>query len=144
MERATRRVRGDKSEPASALSTLDPIALVETASAETVAEAVSSGRALPRVQAIRNGECIRNVRVIGPGPGIESRDDTTGEFRQLSSWHVAREGNGMTMEVYLIGSYQLDKELPALIGRNVSIFRGEQKEVGSRRVNQFLVVDHGV
>jgi hypothetical protein len=125
--------RTDESGP---LMSEGPVPGIEDATPATLAAAVAEGKMLRRIHTLETGKAIRG-RLIGRGASVEAKSPD-GDMTPVSTWNF---DVGQDITIGILGCHQLDTELPALVGRNLYVVRGEQKAVGNRRVNQYAVVD---
>jgi len=113
---------------------------VRTFSADDIEAAMSSGTAMPIVESLdEEGKGVRGL-YQGAGAPVEFTD-ADGEVRTLAT-HVFKVAAGA--RVAIVGSHQLDHELPDLEGHEVTVIRGSQGSTRKgRRINRYLIVDHG-
>lgn len=103
---------------------------------QAMENAIKHGRMAPKVFNLAEGQQI-TCKVIGEGPSLESTT-ADGEEKAIPTFLIELE-NGVRLA--LMASHQLLQQLPPLFGHKVYIARGAQKNVGSRRVNEFVVSD---
>jgi len=89
----------------------------------------------PIVRRLEPGQAVRGI-LEGEGSPIEMEDPRSGETKSVRTW-VIKAGN---MRAAIMSGYQLDKELPSLVGKHVVIAMGEQAETRKgQRVNQYII-----
>ncbi len=91
---------------------------------------------LPKVTQLKErGQFIDGI-IEGAGPEVEVHDPVTGEAKALGT-HVFNCGGA---KFALLTSYQLDRELPKLVGRRVKVTYGGQHDTKrGTRVRDFLI-----
>lgn len=91
----------------------------------------------PKVMSFKEAGQWIEARLQGEGAPVEVEDIATGEIRQIKTW-VFSGGRGL--RVALMGSYQLDHELPALVGKMVRItYLSQQDTRKGTRVKDYLI-----
>ncbi len=103
------------------------------------AQAMAKGRLLRQIVTMQEGSFLEG-RLVGPGAPIDVKAPD-GETSACRTWDFDM-GNGIT--VGILGSHQLDSELPHLVGHRLYVEKYGTKKVGSRQVNQWCVVDLGL
>lgn len=99
-------------------------------------EVLSRGKMGRRIVTMVDGDVIEGV-LIGEGSQLDvSTPD--GDPGKVRTWNFDM-GHGIT--VGILGSHQLDSELPAYIGRMLYVERVQSKAAGKRRVTEWCIVD---
>ena len=112
-------------------------AVIGKATASRRSEALASGTLNRRIVTLSEGDCLDGLTLIGPGAPVEVKSPD-GEMGAVRTWDLTTpEG----FRVGILGSHQLDTELPMLIGHRLYIEKEASKSVGSRRVNSYIVID---
>lgn len=122
--------------------TTDTSELVSSLTNDQLADRLKRGKMVARVLVLEEGKCFEGL-LHGPGTPRESRDeDAAGEVRVslLSTWRMTHD-SGILVD--LMSSYQLDVDLPPLIGHRVFIQKEAKKSVGKKMINQFSIIDMG-
>lgn len=110
-----------------------------TVGAEDLAALLAGAEILPQVVSLdEEGKFLDGV-MEGPGQVVDYKDPT-GDERELNTWRFKLAGG---VKVDVIGSYQLNKSLPDLIGHRVVVVKGPTKKVGAKQVNQYIIADKG-
>lgn len=118
------------------LPTNEGIPGVYFANAKRRAEVMTAGKVARQFLTLGEGQAIEGT-LTGPGPMMDVKDPD-GEPRPCKTWNID-VGNGVT--VGILGSHYLDSELPSYVGKKIYIEKGASKSVGTRRVNQYLLVE---
>ncbi len=113
-----------------------PLPGVGFASAERRAQVIAEGTVARQFVQFAEGMALEGI-VKGEGSPVDVKSPD-GEMSPERTWNLD-VGGGITIGV--LGSHQLNSELPAYIGKRVYIEKGAAKSVGSRRVNTYLIVD---
>lgn len=113
-----------------------PIAGLFKATPERRNAALASGTLARQIVTLQPGDALEG-KLIGPGAPVEVKSPD-GELAPCATWNFDM-GRGIT--VGILGSHQLDSEFPTYLGRNLYVEKGESKSVGSRRVNQYMIID---
>jgi hypothetical protein len=105
-------------------------------SPEDINSLLMAGRVLPQVHAIEEGSYVRGT-LLGRGPKVEYTD-AAGDSRPLDTWNI-EVAPGVVLAC--VSSYQLEHDLPALVGKRICILKAKKKSLGDRQVNKFLISD---
>lgn len=106
---------------------------------EAMRDVLAGGEILPQVISLdAEGKYVEGI-YEGRGQVVDYKDPD-GEERALET-HRFRLANGCRVDV--IGSHQLNKALPDLVGHKVAVVKGPTKKVGAKQVNQFVISDKG-
>lgn len=88
-----------------------------------------------RLVVLKEGQMLRGV-LLGNGPEAELTS-IDGQPRAVATWRIRINERAIAR---VLGGYQLDRELPELIGQPVCImFRAQVKTNGGKRVNDMVV-----
>ncbi len=111
---------------------------VSMATPESMDDLLRNARIMPQVLSLIEGQQVEGV-LHGKGAQLECRQPD-GNMGAVDTWNVELS-NGVV--VALMSSHYLDKNLPELVGHRIVVMRGKQKDIGTRRVNTFIVADKG-
>jgi hypothetical protein len=144
-DKAVNRARGieEPAKPAAptelTLGTVPPGMLVPAGEvAGELAALVASGawEAAPQLFTLPKGSTIRAL-LEGNGPPAEFTDEETGEIREVKTWILSHASGA---RVSILSSAQLDRKLPAFVGSEVAITRGEDVRKGTTIYTDYLVL----
>ncbi len=113
-----------------------PIAGLYKATAERRNAALASGTLARQFATMATGDVLEG-KLIGPGAPVEVKSPD-GEMQPCATWNFLMPG-GFT--VGILGSHQLDSELPSYVGRNLYLEKGDMKSVKGRQVARWLIID---
>jgi len=125
-----------KNESTDVLPTAENIPGLYFATPEKRAAAMNTGKVARQIVTLSPGQVIEGV-YLGVGAPVDCKTPD-GEMGSVKT-HNFDMGQGIT--VGILGSHTLDSELPAYVGRKLYVEKGETKKVGSRQVNQWLIID---
>lgn len=99
--------------------------------------ALATGTMLRRIVTLSEGMSLDGGQLIGEGAPVECRSPD-GDTSKVRTWNFEM-APGVT--VGILGSHQLDSELPALVGRRLYVEKGAMKRVNGRQVAKYVVID---
>lgn len=110
-------------------------------SADELQKSLKGARVLPQVVSLDEPGVTVRGKLVGPGQEVDY-NDPTGEVRILKTWRF-EVAPGIELDV--LSAHQLDKSLPAFVGKRMSVTKGGVKSVkgarGARQVNQYIIAE---
>lgn len=113
-----------------------PVLSMGRATPERRQAALQRGKLARKIQTMADGDYIEG-RLIGPGGELDV-ETPDGDRGMVATWDFDM-GAGITIGI--LGSHQLDSELPTYLGHQLYVERVQSKNVGKRRVTEFAIVD---